>query len=123
MKPEKFSSMSVDALVKQFAEIGVLQDDALLRDKYSHFNRLYDQMDQIDKELRSRGVDARSALSHLFIHPNVQVRLQAAKFSLGVVPTQAYNVIEDISNSKLFPQAGDAGMTLANLECGVFKPD
>jgi hypothetical protein len=123
MKPEKLSSMSVDALINRFAEIGVLQDDALWKGKYSYFNRLYDQMDQLDKELRSRGRGARSALSQLFIHPNVQVRLQAAKFSLGVEPLKAYRVIKDISDSNFFPQAGDAGMTLVNLERGIFKPD
>ena len=123
MKSDKLSDMSMDALINHFAEIGVLQDDALWNGKYSYFNRLYDRMDKVDKELRSRGLDARCALSRLFTHPNIQVRLQAAKFSLGVEPAGAYRVIKDISNSKLFPQAGDAGMTLVNLERGIFKPD
>ncbi len=91
--------------------------------KNSYFNRLYDQMDEIDRELRSRGFDARAALSRLFAHPNIQVRLQAAKFSLGVEPAKAYQVIKNISESNLLPQSADAGMTLINLKRGIFKPD
>jgi hypothetical protein len=53
----------------------------------------------------------------------MQVRLQAAKWSLGVAPEAARQVIESISESNWFPQAGDAGMTLSNLDSGVFKPD
>jgi hypothetical protein len=47
----------------------------------------------------------------------------AAKLTLGVAPTEARKLIEDISQSKIYPQAGDAGMTLSNLDEGVFKPN
>jgi Domain of unknown function (DUF2019) len=123
MGQPSLSTMTIDQLVDRFAEIGIAQDNALWNEKYSYFNRLYDRMDEVDKELRSRGHDARSALSRLFTHSNVQVRLQAAKFSLGVEPANAYQVIKSVSESSLFPQAGDAGMTLVNLERGIFKPD
>lgn len=123
MKRDNLSDMSTDALVHRFAEIGILQNDALWEGKHSYFNRLYDQMDEVDNELRTRGNAARAALSQLFDHQNVQVRLQAAKFSLGVEPVRAHQVIKDIGESNLFPQAGDAGMTLVNLERGIFKPD
>ncbi len=53
----------------------------------------------------------------------MQVRLQAAKWSLGIAPEAARAVIESISGSNWFPQAGEAGLTLANLDSGVFKPD
>jgi hypothetical protein len=53
----------------------------------------------------------------------MQVRLQAAKRTLTVAPQAARQVIESISESDWFPQAGEAGMTLSNLESGLFKPD
>ncbi len=53
----------------------------------------------------------------------MQVRLEAAKWSLGVAPEMARKVIQNIYDSKWYPQAGDAGMTLWNLDRGVFKPD
>jgi hypothetical protein len=80
-------------------------------------------MNDVDQELRRRGLQARLALLRLFDHPNMQVRLQAAKWSLGVAPEAARQVIESISESNWFPQAGIAGMTLSNLDSGVFKPD
>jgi hypothetical protein len=58
------------------------------------FNRLFDQMHAVDIELRARGLAARLALLRLFDHPNMQVRLQAAKWSLGVAPDAARQVIE-----------------------------
>lgn len=73
-------------------------------------------MEEVDKELRRRGPEATLALVQLFDHPNMQVRLQAAKWSLGVAPEAARQVIESISESNWFPQAGDAGMTLSNRD-------
>jgi len=53
----------------------------------------------------------------------MQVRLEAAKWSLGIAPETARHVIEEIKKSQWFPSALDAGMTLRNLEAGIFKPD
>ena len=80
-------------------------------------------MNDVDQELRRRGLEARLALLKLFDHPNMQVRLKAAKRTLGVAPEKARHVIEEIKKSQSFPQALEAGMTLRNLEAGVFKPD
>ena len=123
MRQADLKSMTVDQLVDRFAEIGVAQDQALLYDEIGKFNRLFDQMHLVDIELRARGLAARLALLRLFDNQNMQVRLQAAKWSLGVAPEAARQVIESISESNWFPQAGDAGMTLSNLDLGIFKPD
>ena len=119
MKRADLTKMTVDQLVDRFAEIGVAQDGAIWDGKHAKFNRLYDQMDAVDRELRSRGLEARLALTRLFDHRNIQVRLQAARWSLGVAPVEARRVIERISQSGFYPQAGDAGMTLSNLDDGI----
>jgi hypothetical protein len=77
----------------------------------------------LTKSCEGEGCKLRLALLRLFDHPNMQVRLQAAKWSLGVAPEAARQVIESISESSWFPQAGEAGMTLSNLDSGIFKPD
>jgi len=41
--------------------------------------------------------------------------------SFAIAPDAARAVIEDIASGK-GPQAGDAGMTLSNLDRGIFKP-
>jgi len=50
------------------------------------------------------------------------VRLQAAKLTLAVAPVEARSQLEDIVKLQWFPQSGDAGMSLWNLDRGVFKP-
>jgi hypothetical protein len=71
----------------------------------------------------ARGAGKRLALLRLYDHPNMQVRLTAAKRTLGVAPEAARKVIQAVYDSKWYPQAGEAGMTLWNLDRGVFKPD
>jgi hypothetical protein len=122
MRKFKLERLTIDELVDSFAEIGIAQDDALFHDQYAKFNRLYDKMQAVDDELQRRGRDARLALRRLYVHPNFQVRLQAAKWTLGVAPAEARQVIQKIYDSKLYPQAGDAGMCLSNLDDGTFKP-
>ncbi|MGO9007607.1 MAG: DUF2019 domain-containing protein [Beijerinckiaceae bacterium] len=115
--------MTTDELVARFAEVGIAQDDTLFHDQYAKFNRLYNKMQLVDDELRRRGRDARLALLRLYAHPNMQVRLQAAKWTLGISPEAARKVIQSIRDWKLYPQALDAGMTLRALDDGTYKPD
>jgi hypothetical protein len=122
MKRPGLTDFSVDELVNRFAEIGVAQDNALLKDDIAKFNRLYSEKDAIAKELKFREGDQRRALLTLFNHDNMQVRLNAAKATLAVAPDAARKKLESIANSRLYPQAGDAGMSLWNLDRGVFKP-
>lgn len=122
MKREKISEMTTQRLVSRFAEIGVAQDEALLGGQRAKFNRLFAEMSEISNELKKRPGDERHALCELYSYPNMQVRLKAAKHTLAVVPREARAQIQAIADSNWFPQAGDAGMTLSNLSCGIYKP-
>ena len=109
-------------LVERFAANCVEQNKALLWGEIAKFNRLFDQMVAIENELKSRAGDQRRALLALFDHPNMQVRLQAAKVTLAVAPVAARTMLERIKGWGRQPQAGDAGMSLWNLDRGVFVP-
>lgn len=122
MKRVSLTKLAIDDLVKMFADIGVKQDQALLKDEIATFNRLYSEKNAVMEELKSRAGDQRTALLALFDHPNMQVRLNAAKATLAVAPEVARRKLEAIANSGWQPQAGDAGMSLWNLDRGVFKP-
>lgn len=119
---KKLAEKSVEALIEHFVEIGIAQDDALLSDEIARFNRLFDEKAAILAELKSRPGDQRRRLVSLFEHGNIQVRLNAAKATLAVEPEAARQALEAIADSNEFPQAGDAGMSLWNLDRGVFKP-
>jgi len=90
---------------------------------HKKFNRLFSEVNDVDQELRRRGLEARLALTRIYDHPNMQVRLKAAKRTLAVAPAAARKVIQANYDSKRYPQAGEAGMSLCNLDRGVFKPN
>jgi hypothetical protein len=123
MNHKTLEDLMIDDLVAQFAEACVGQDRALIDSKISTFNRLYQQMDAVDKELQRRGAHARLALCELYEHPKQQVQLQAAKCTLAVAPVEARRVIEAIAKSGRMPQAADARGSLRNLDEGIFRPD
>jgi|SRR4051812_46743310 Domain of unknown function (DUF2019) len=122
MKRANLKDMTVDELVEYFADLAIQQDRALLLDQIGTFNRLFDKMEDVKVELKSRSGDQREALLRLFQHSNAQVRLKAAKATLAIAPIAAREMLQTIADSKEFPQAGDAGMSLWNLDRGVFKP-
>ncbi len=119
----KHPSMTVDQLVKRFTAIALDQYEALLDDDLARFRRLFDQMRTVLEELKARPGDQRRALLPLYKHPNVQVRLKAAKNTLAVAPEAALELLHIIAESRMHPQAGEARMSLWNLEKGTFNRD
>jgi len=122
MKRIALNDMSAADLVKLFADIAVAQDEADLGGQIAKFNRLFRKMMDVSNELKRREGDQRILLLALFKHPNVQVRLQAAKLTLAVAPGEARAQLEEIVELRWFPQSGDAGMSLRSLDRGVFQP-
>jgi len=119
----KLDELTIADLVQRFADIGIEQDKALLWGEIGKFNKLFDRKTAIEAELKSRVGDQRHALLGLFDHPNLQVRLNAAKATLAAAPEAARGMLERIKEWRRQPQAGDAGMCLLNLDRGIFMPD
>jgi hypothetical protein len=114
--------MSVTELVDRFAALAIAQFQAELQSDIAKQNKLIEEGWVVVDELKSRPGDQRSALTSLYDHPNVQVRLNAARLTLAVAPTAAREVVQSIADSKQYPQAGDAGMCLWALDQGIFTP-
>jgi hypothetical protein len=112
----------ISELVGRFAEIGVAQDRALLDDSVARFNQLYREKVKVRDALRAMPGDQRRALTVLYDHPNFQVRLNAAKSTLAIEPVAARRLIEAIAAARIPHQSLEAGMTLYNLDKGVFVP-
>jgi predicted short-subunit dehydrogenase-like oxidoreductase (DUF2520 family) len=115
--------MSATELVDGFAAAALGQFQAELQSNIAKQNKFVEQAMAIAAELKSRPGDQRSALLGLYEHPNVQVRLNAARLTLAVAPATARQVVETIAASRKYPQAMDAGMCLWALEQGIFKPE
>ncbi len=118
----KLSCLLDSELFARFEKLCVEQYNALDRQEYAAFNRRYDRIQAIEDELKSRPGDQRRILMTLFGHPNMQVRLTAARANLAVDYPASRREIQDIADSKWGPQCLDAGMTLINLDNGIYRP-
>lgn len=122
MNRTTLEDMDVDQLVERFAALALDQDRALLEENITKVNRLYDALKAVEAELKGRQGDQRRALLGLYEHPNPQVRLKAVKATLAVMPDTARRMLQNIADSREYPQAGEAGMSIRNLQRGVYKP-
>lgn len=114
--------LSTSQLIDRFTEIGEAQYVALLDNNHRKYNRLYDLMEEVDKELRSRGKADRLELLKLYEHPNDQVRLKAATYTLAIAPIRAREQLEDLANDVAFPQTASARSIISAVDDGSWKP-
>ncbi|MDI3471063.1 MAG: hypothetical protein OJF62_003126 [Pseudolabrys sp.] len=114
---------TVEQLVAEFKDAGIEQSHAELYGKISKYNRLFHRMVAIQTELKNRPGDQRSALVPLLEHPNPQVRWMAAECLLAVAPLASRQVLKELDERNIYPQAADARGTLWALERGTRKPE
>ena len=122
MNPHELHQLSTPKLVERFISTEVDQFQAELQGDIAKQNKCVRVATAIAKELKNRPGDQRSMLLELYKHPNVQVRLMAAKLTLAVAPSAGRQLLESIRESHEYPQAMDAGMCLWTLEQGIFNP-
>jgi len=113
----------VKDLVAKFVEIGIAQYRAAYVIDTARYNRLYKTMQHIRAELRSMPGDQRRALLPLLVHSNVQIRLMAANTLLSVAPIPARRALEEVRDSGIQPQCGDASGMIRALDDGSFIPN
>ena len=118
----KLDKLTTNELVARFASLSEQQYPLILTDEIKKYNRLVDKQAEIDKELRRRGIAARLELTKLFNHPNIQVRLIAARHSIGVAREPALNMLRQIMKEDFGPFRLSAGMTVALVEDGTINP-
>jgi hypothetical protein len=123
MKKNTMSNKSSSELMTFYADISVRQDNVIFDRSNTRFNKLFREKSAIESELKSRAGDQRQVLLNLYDHPNMQVRLNAAKATLAIAPAAARDLLQAIHQSGWQPQAGDAGMCLWTLDEGIFKPE
>ncbi|MBN8963286.1 MAG: DUF2019 domain-containing protein [Rhizobiales bacterium] len=122
MTSVQLNAARVKELVAKFIEIGTAQYRAVYVIDNSSYNRLYKAMEHVRAELKAMPGDQRRALLPLLSHPNVQVRLKAAHSVLALYPDQARKTLEDIRDSGIVPQNGEAASAIRRLEEGVYIP-
>jgi hypothetical protein len=113
---------SVEELVDLFLGLSIEMDEAQRYDELARYNRLFQRNRAVLDELKRREGDQRRVLTRFYDHPNLKVRLDAAHATLAIEPEQARRIFEAIAQSDRRDYSGDAGMTLWNLDRGVYKP-
>jgi len=123
MKRIKLDEMTVNQLVDCFVEIALHQDAAMLNYDNAKFNRLYDEREAVEEELKRRPGDQRRALFPLLDHPNAQVRLISAIATLALAPEAARQTLQVISDRQEYPQAADARGMMRALGGRTYIPN
>lgn len=122
MTSASLRSLSARQLKILFEKLCIEQYDALERMEFTAFNKRYDRIQAIQEELKSRPGDQRRILMELFGHPNMQVRLTAAHANLAVDYISSRQELRAIADSKWYPQAANASITLDHLDSGFYQP-
>jgi hypothetical protein len=117
------SNTRVQALITQFVEIGIAQYHAIYVIDNAKYNRLFARMNSVRAELKQMHGDQRRALLPLLSHPNVQVRLAAARSLLALYPDLARRALDSIRESGIEPQNGEATTTIRRLDEGSYIPN
>ena len=123
MKRPELKDLNDAELATRFAGAGRQMGSAVLDSETGKANRIFQYMEDIDEVLRSRGNGSRLSLAPLLDDKNRFVRYYAAQYLLGIVPDRARAIIEWNYKYGFDAIAGDAGMTLHNLDTGFYKPD
>src|SRR5947209_20553374 len=90
--------LSADELVQRFADLSAQHGDAIYHWETATANRIYPKIQAVADELKSREGDQRAQLLRLYDHPNIFVRLKAAKATLAVEPLVARDAIQKIAD-------------------------
>ncbi len=122
MKVAPLETLDVDALVKHFVSIAIEQDEAIFKDDNRTYNRLYNEMEAVEAELKQRDGDQRRALLPLLRHWHPQVRLKAAIAVLAIEPEVGRQTLQKISDADQYPQAADARSMMNALDEGRYVP-
>lgn len=121
-RPDDLRTLSSSEVVRRFEQLCIEQYDAMERDELARVNRVVWRVHALEMELKSRPGDQRRLLMRLFGHSNMQVRLSAARANLAVDYPAARREMQAIVDSKWYPQAGDAGISLENIDSGFYRP-
>ena len=115
-------SLTDEQLVARFVALAIAQDRAASQDETEVCDRLYDALEAIKQELKSRPGDRRHALIACLGHENAHVRYEAAMATLSIAPEPARAVLRAFSNWPRAQHASLAREVINALDAGVYVP-
>ncbi|SKA30716.1 DUF2019 domain-containing protein [Consotaella salsifontis] len=116
-------SATVEELLEDYIRVSLRQHDFSLDGDFHAFNATVPRQIALEAELKRRDGDQRRALLRLFDHPKMQVQLNAARATRSAAPEASRRKLQEIAESRYYPMAADAGMSLHAWDQGIWKPD
>jgi hypothetical protein len=116
------NEISDKSILLIFEEIGIKQYHLLDGLQIKKYNALYYKLRSMVAEMKNMPGDRRAILAKHYNHPNLQVRLNAAKFTIAVFPEEARAQLVAIGETGRCPQSASALSKLDALDEGTWKP-
>jgi hypothetical protein len=122
MKREELAAVPAERLVEEFRRLSAEHGHALEAANPRAANRKYDTLVAIRRELRSRGTEAQRQLLKLLADPEPSTRYFTASSVLQFAPSEAEQVLEELSRTQRNSTGVTAHFTLKQWREGTFKP-
>jgi hypothetical protein len=122
MRKSQVKAFSTERLVEEFRRLSAEHRHAIKSGNPRAANRKSDTLVAIIKELRSRSPEAQRQLLNLLPDPEPSTRYWAASAILEFAPSQAEQVLEELSRTQRNTLGFGAEWTLEQWREGTFNP-
>jgi hypothetical protein len=122
MRKSQLKTSPTDRLVEEFRRLSAENGHALEAANARAANRKYDTLVAIRRELRSRGPEAQRQLLKLLADPEPSTRYFTASSVLQFAPSEAEQVLEELSRTQRNTIGVEADWTLKQWREGTFNP-
>jgi hypothetical protein len=122
MRKSQLKISPTERLVEEFRRLSAEHGHALEAANARAANRKYDTLVAIRHELRSRGPEAQRQLLKLLADPEPSTRYFTASSVLQFAPSEAEQVLEELSRTQRNAIGVDADWTLKQWREGTFNP-
>ncbi len=122
MRKPQVKTFSTERLVDEFRRLSAEHGHALEASNARAANPKYDTLVTIRHELRSRGLEAQRQLLKLLADPEPSTRCWTATSVLEFAPSEAEQVLEELSRTQRNATGVTAHFTLKQWREGAFKP-
>jgi hypothetical protein len=122
MRKSQLKTLSTERLVEEFRRLSAEHGHALEAANARAANRRYDPLVASVKELRSRGSEAQRQLLNLLADPEPSTRRWTALAVLDFAPSEAEQVLEELSRTQRNAIGFSADLTLEQWREGTFNP-
>lgn len=126
------ATQSNEQLIDLYVDLSRQQGAAMEKEDTRKYNRLYDKVGAVRRELRKRGDDVRQKTlipllkrapgESVLDYSSSQRRYNAAMDLMAIAPDLAKATLEELANSPLQDYRVHAGMAMLDLERGIWKP-